>query len=282
MTSPERVKGGRRDRRAIVFRVVAGIAAVPELMFAAIDLPSPWLSRVVDYGVFSTPDYTYPLHLWHGAQWGTWMGILICGSLLLLLRRPREKPLLMQFIVLAIALQALLYFLLVGFHPAPVVFLVGALIVAAVYPEPRSLLSVAGGARTSRPLLGLGLAVAALLALDVSRNLRWQFAGVGGEHHELGHWTIAVGVAAVLTLGALLTASRRPGWQSLGVLVGAAFVYLGLAAVTVPDSAGSWGLAGVIAVLGGVAFIVLTRREAVDTAGAGESVLTAPAARPAG
>jgi hypothetical protein len=282
MTSPEHVKSGGRDRRVIVFRVVAGIAVVPELMFAAIDLPSPWLSRVVDYGALSTPDYTYPLHLWHGAQWGTWMGILICGSLLLLLRRPREKPLLMQFVVLAMALQALLYNLLVGFHPATIVFLVGTVIVAAVYPEPRSLLSFARDHRTSRPLLVLGLTAAALLALDVSRNLRWQFAGVGGEHYDLGHWIIAVGVAAVLTLGALLTASRRPGWRSLGVLVGAAFVYLGLAAVTVPDSAGSWGLAGVIAVLGGVGFVVLTRREAAGTVTAGESALPAPVARPVG
>jgi hypothetical protein len=285
----EQIRDGRRDRRAIVFRVVAGIAAVPELMFAAIDLPAPWLSRlgVMDYSVFAAPGYTYELHLWHGSQWGAWMGIIVCGSLLMLLRRPREKPLLMQFVVLAIALQALLYNLLApGFEPFTVVFLVGALVVAASYPDPRRLLTFRSEAQVSRPLLALALAAGGLLALDVARNLRWQFAGGGGEHYDFGHWALAVGVAAVLTLGVLLTASRRPGWRSLGVLVGAAFIYLGLAAVTVPDSGGSWGSAGIIAVLGGLTFLMVIRREAAAVGEVGEArepaAALAPTAPPVG
>jgi drug/metabolite transporter (DMT)-like permease len=95
------------------------------------------------------------------------------------------------------------------------------------------------------------------------RNLQWQLSGFGGEHAAEARWMGAVILALCLVLASLLTATRRPGWQTLGLITSLAYLYLGVAALTVPDQPGSWGvLGGVAALVGGLAYAALVWFEA--------------------
>lgn len=51
-------------------------------------------------------------------------------------------------------------------------------------------------------------------------------------------------LALLLLLAALLAATKQPGWLALGLIAGLAFLYLGIAALFLPDFAGSWGTTG--------------------------------------
>jgi hypothetical protein len=118
----------------------------------------------------------------------------------------------------------------------------------ATYPAPRGLFTFAG-AHPSRRLLALAVISALALAPVTLRNLQWQLAGVGGEHAEQSRWMGAVILSVCLVLAGLLAATRRPGWRALGILTGITYVYLGAAALSVPDQPGSWGTAGGLAAL---------------------------------
>ena len=64
-------------------------------------------------------------------------------------------------------------------------------------------------------------------------------------------------------MASLLTAIKQPGWQVLGVLLGIAYLYLGVVAVTQPEEMGSWGtIGGILASVGGLGYIALTVWEA--------------------
>ena len=66
-------------------------------------------------------------------------------------------------------------------------------------------------------------------------------------------------LALLLVLGGLLSATKRAGWNVLGILIGVALLYLGVAAFVTAGSPGSWGtVGGILAVLGGVAYISFT------------------------
>ena len=77
--------------------------------------------------------------------------------------------------------------------------------------------------------------------------------------------------------GGFLTAIKRPGWQVLGILLGIVYLYLGIVAITIPYETGSWGtVGGILSILGGVAYLVLTIWEMRRS-----STLVQPAANPA-
>jgi hypothetical protein len=255
----------RLDWRAIVFRIVAVLVALFFLLlnggFVAI---SPWF---IPNG---PPEEVarMELHRWHSAQWGALMGILFTGSSLALLRRPRMKPLLAQFLVLSTILYVVIFALgIADAHLGDFILLGGMMcIFAASYPAPCALLNFSRQGSFSRPLLALSLLTVALLAPVTWQSLQWQLAGVGGEHAAMKHWLDAVLLAVVLILGAVLAASKWPGWQTLGVIVGIVFTYLGLAALTLPHYDGSWGIVGgALSTLGGMLFVIATRWEARRT-----------------
>jgi hypothetical protein len=139
--------------------------------------------------------------------------------------------------------------------------LVIALVVAA-YPAPRALLDISWERPLSRPLLALSLAAALLLAPYMAILLIWQIQGVGGEHATANQWISDVEHAAFLLLATALVCTKRPGWRTLGMLTGVVLLYLGVAALALPNHAGSWGVAGgVLALIGGLLYIVATIRE---------------------
>ena len=78
-----------------------------------------------------------------------------------------------------------------------------------------------------------------------------------------GRWTGGIILNLCLVLAGLLAATKRPGWRELGILVGITYLYLGAAALTVPDQPGSWGVVGgILALLGGASYIAAALGEA--------------------
>jgi hypothetical protein len=71
-------------------------------------------------------------------------------------------------------------------------------------------------------------------------------------------WVSTVEHLMNLWLIALFAAFRQPGSTLLAVLVAACLLYLGVAAIFVPDNPGSWGLlGGAIAISGGAAYMTM-------------------------
>jgi len=256
-----------RDWRAIVFRVVAGLLALLALALqpALPALVEPWVLVAPD-----APGYTAAIHRMHEVHWAT-IWVFMGASALALAWRPRTLPTLAQFVVLSILIQATGNFLVGDIDPTPLVVL--AIFIAA-YPVPRDLIRLSSPRRLSLPLFGLSLLAAAFLAPDAGRSLHLQFAGLGGEHAAQHHWMLTADLELMIVGGGLLTATKRPGWRVLGMLVGLALLYLGVASISAPQFDGSWGmLGGGLATLGGLGFVGATRWEArasaVDAGGRG-------------
>jgi hypothetical protein len=255
----------RRDWRLIIWRVVAGLGALIFLVAlpSLLALIEPW-TLVTNDG----PGYTAEIHRFHEAHWGVIHGLLYGGCLIALLRKPREQPLLIQFLVVAMLIEAVGYSLVGSLDPMPLIVLA---IMIAAYPAPRALISVSREGPVSIPLLGLSILAAALLLPEVWRLVPMQLAGLGGEHATEHHWILTAMLELMLIAGGLLAATRRPGWKALGFIVGLAFVYLGVASISLPYYAGSWNLwGGALATLGGWAFIGATLWQARQLAAAAD------------
>ena len=250
----------RRDWRLIIWRSVAALGALLFLIAlpGLLALIEPWLLITTDH-----PGYTAEGHRFHEAHWGVIHGLLYAGCLIALLRKPREQPLLVQFFGVAVLIETIGYALVSS--PDPMMLAILAIVIAA-YPAPRALVSVSRAGPVSIPLLGLSVLLAALLLPDVGRLAHLQLAGLGGEHATENHWILTANLEMMLIVGGLLAATRRPGWQALGVIVGLALVYLGVASISLPYYAGSWNLwGGALATVGGWGFIGATLWEARHT-----------------
>ena len=261
--------------RTAAFTFFAGLFALASLLFleGLTEGLLPWVTLGCPGCPDAPVDYHIDLQRWHGAEHGALLGILFAGALIGLLWRARQRPLLLQFYALGHAI------LLLGYLPVRpastpdtsiVSFSIGVVVtttlLAALFPSPRQLFRFDGGNLSPR-LLGAAAASALALAPITLRNLQWQLSGFGGEHAAEARWMGAVILAVSLVLAALLTATRRPGWQMLGGLVSLAYLYLGVAALSVPDQPGSWGVAGgLAAITGGLAYAGLL---AVETRAAG-------------
>ena len=244
----------RRDWRTIAFTMVAGLVTLLLLALGGLHgMLAPWLGHV---WVASEEGIQHPeIHLWHDGQFGALL-ILLIGSLLTSFRQPRERVLLAQFFALSVGVYLLA---LARFDPGSVlVFGVIMSLPIVVHPAFRNLLRFEREGRMSVPLIALSLCAAVLLLPAAWNALRWQVAAAD-EHALANHWMAAVVLTIVLVLAGVLAATRRPGWRALGLLTGLTYLYLGAAAISLPDQAGSWGtLGGVVALLGGVAFLATT------------------------
>jgi hypothetical protein len=174
--------------------------------------------------------------------------------LLALLWRPQAQPLLLQFLTLSgAALVA------IGAHFDPLTSIVQAAAITLLvisYPNRAALARFSQPGSLSRPLIVLSLPATALLALDAWRTLQSQLAAPDRAS------IAAVILAITLSLACILAATKRPGWQALGLLTGIALIYLGLVAARLPNQAGSWGILGVaLATFGGWAFVGATTWE---------------------
>ena len=235
----------RWDWRRIVFTVIAGVVTY-FLLTNLFRLAAPWAAMA--WYPHDDPRQLNPeLHRWHEAMWGAVTGILNGGVLLTLLWRPRQNPLLIQFM---------------------------ALVVIGAYPAPRALLDFSREGPISRPLLALNLAVALLLVPYIIQLTLWQRQGFGGEHATANQWISDVEHAVFLLLATLLASTKRPGWRTLGTLTGLVLLYLGIAALALPGYAGSWGITGgILSLVGGLLYLIVTMSEARKTMRASAEVL---------
>ncbi len=245
------------DWRRLVFSGVAGLVALLLLAFGSLHgLVAVWVRS----WVASEPGIQHPeIHLWHDAQIGALVGIMFVGSLLALLWKPRQRPLVAQFL----ALGSLLYLVILAPFDSEAAIFLGLLFALplASYPSLRHLVNFRRTEPLSWSLLGLSLLAAGLMMPFARRWFQLQLLDTG-EHALANHWITGVALVGVLCLAGLLAATRRPGWPVLGVLVGLALLHLGAATVTLPDQPGSWGLnGGVVAIIGGLLFIGVTIRE---------------------
>jgi hypothetical protein len=220
--------------RRIGFMVVAGLTALATwILFGSIfAFFMPWVANPGE-----GPGYAFPdTHRWHDAQYGAHTAILLGGAAALLFFRRTRKPIVMQFLVLASIVYAVLGTML-G-HPETLASLVLAVVLALLYPDRRELLR-SSPMNWNFPLLAVAIA-AALVALPYAIDMfRMQLNHVAGdEHGEFGHWGMAMIVLINLLLAGVMAATRRSGSHALGVLGGVAFIYLGVAALTSRDSGG--------------------------------------------
>jgi hypothetical protein len=239
----------RRSWRVIVFRIVATSVALLFFAFGAVDLLAPWTTRFLQG--LQAPD----VHQWYAGQWGAFMASLTAGPLFALVWRPRDQSLLLQWWVIAHVIGTAIYALLVEFQFATLIII--ALLVAA-YPRPGTLLSFQPTAPYSKSIFAIGMLVALAVVPLVWRDIHLQFTDVGSELHQTGDYTHSLQIAVRVALGGALVATKRPGWQVLSIIVGIALTYLGIAALSIPGHYGSWGIVGgIIAALGGIAFIAI-------------------------
>jgi hypothetical protein len=249
------------DWRRILFTVVAGVVTF-FLLTNLFRLAAPWASMAW-YPLDDPRQLNPELHRWHEAMWGAVTGILNAGALLTLLWRPRQNPLLIQFMALVVIGAALT---VLPFEPSLLFVIVMLTLVVIAYPAPRALLDFSRAGPISRPLLALSLMAALLLVPYIIRLTLWQLQGFGGEQATANQWISDVEHAMFLLFATILTSTRRPGWRTLGMLTGVVFLYLGVAALTLPDYAGSWGIVGgVWALILGLFYLVVTVRDARQT-----------------
>jgi hypothetical protein len=262
--------------RLIVFAVFALLAiALFTVMFGgAPSLLEPWV-------VLQTASKTYhpEIHRWHDAVWGALTTFLFAGTLLSLLWGGQKRPLLAQFFVLGMFLFTISPLPFPGgFDPMQVIpQVIVTLLFIATYPNKRALFSLSSERSLSIPLLVISVLVLIAIAPDVWRNIGWQIADHVSEHGVGFHWLTSAFVDTLLVIGGFLVATRRPGWKALGIIVGIALLYLGMAAIRVPDHAGSWGvIGGVLSIIGGLSYIVATIYERRKSSAAVVSAAVTP------
>ncbi len=166
--------------------------------------------------------------------------------------------------MLGIALISLSFATVSGFGFNPLALGIGVAFIGifvAIYPAPGALLKSKREGSLSYPLFALTIMAAILLAPIMARELNWQILGMTEHdvHAQYYHWLTSFMVAMLLILGGCLSATKRAGWTALGFITGVAYLYLGVAALMLPDHAGSWGtVGGVLGLLAGLGYIVAT------------------------
>ena len=261
MSTSTKSQGEVKRWHVILFDTIAGLLILLVLFGSSRDL-------LLLSGQSGFPSI---IHRWHEAQSGALMMILFGGSLLALLWKPQNKPLLMQYIVLSIGIVCLCFAIATGAGFLPIVLVIGVVFIAilvASYPRSRDLLNFRSGASLSYPLLAITVVAAILLAPIIARELNYQILGMTQQDvHALNyHWLTSVVLALLLILGGSMAATRRPGWRALAFIVGITYLYLGGMALLLPDYAGSWGaIGGVLGLLGGLGYISVTLLEVQRT-----------------
>ena len=227
----------RGDWRTILFRILAALAALYFVTNLRL-VSEQWLAQ-------GAPDFR---------QWSDAMTVAIAmltvGSLVAVIWHPRTMPLPLQYLAIATVLAVIE----IAPFKGPYIFfvVVPLVVVVAAYPEPRALMNLSPEGSISRPLLALGLLATILLTPGLWLALGRELQGMSGAWINNFEHTVS------LLLAGILTSTRRPGWRVLGILTGAAFLYLGASALAMPDAPGSWGLTGgILALLCGAGYVAL-------------------------
>lgn len=259
MTTQELTLKKTFDWRVWLFRIMAALFA---LFFMAISAPYmlwPWNIMPVPLDI---GDLNPEVMRWHAAAIGSYATILTAVPLLLLLKRPREKPLLMQFWLIGQILSSIIWNAMmwskVDFDFMQPIMIV---IMVLVYPAPRELFQLKTEGQVSKRLLGISHVVLVALFPLFWKSLQFQL-NPSSPLYETGQYVWAIYNFVLLTIAGILAATKRPGWKTLLSLAGIALLYLGVSAVSVPNHDGSWGLwGGIVVAIAGVAYLLMPRME---------------------
>src|SRR5256886_13776292 len=128
------------------------------------------------------------------------MTILLGGSLLALLWKPQNKPLLMQYIVFSIGIVCIFFATVTGAGFTPIALVAGVVLIGilvAAYPRPRDLLNIRRETSLSYSLLAITVVAAIVLAPIIARELNYQILGITQQDvHALNyHWLTSVVLA---------------------------------------------------------------------------------------
>src|SRR5437588_7516352 len=203
------------------------------------------------------------IHLWHIAELTALSAILLGGITFGLVRKPEEKPLLTQFIVLSIIILA------IGLIPFDI-RLVGLLPLAGLlvltYPKPRALFSFSHQGRISIALLAITIPLAVILIPIIQQEIHYQIIGMAENdaHALLFHWIGSALLYVLLIVAGVLASTKRPGWMRLGIVTGLTYCFLGVIGLIAPGYAtGAWSEAGgLFALFFGAMYILITLAEA--------------------
>jgi len=257
--APPRVRPSRW--RLTLFRVLAALLGLVYLPGALL-LAAPWAPSSM---ATALPPLSPLIWAWGQAahpelqRWTFALSAVVDEAiaviLLCLAWRPLARPLLAQFLALALLVDVAAN---IPFDPQVVVAYSPLLLLLVVYPEPRWLLTPSWRGPLDGRLLALAVATGVLLFPSLWQALQAQAAGADELALNYG-WASTVEHLANLWLIALLAASRRPGSTLLALLLAACLLYLGVAALVVPGDPGSWGpWGGAIAIAGGAAYLAVT------------------------
>ncbi|MFS0726804.1 hypothetical protein [Paenibacillus sp. 1P07SE] len=246
-----------RNQNQIVFRILAVVFALLGwfMLMGLSEGLEPWIPGGLGAAVGEEMRF-------FGAVHGALIGILFNFSLLAMLRRPLEKPLLLRFYIVG---HVLFLVTLAATDPSlalqrAFVFILFAIVMTslyAAYGKRREMVKPAPPLRRNRGMLVM--AVLATIGL-----LPFLVLGVIGQFQETElqfRWGEGAALSVVMMYGGFLAADGRPGSRALGLILAAAYLYLGAASLAVPGHPGSWGLSGGAAAIGyGLALGAVTLR----------------------
>jgi hypothetical protein len=250
---------GRWIRRKLTWRAIALTMGVLALTAMA-GIPgifAPWFF----FGTW--PGHEFPeAHRWHDAQWGAMFGVILGPGLLLLAwKGAGRQAALAQFLVLAAASLVLIN---LPFNPLILLGLLAGVFtpiaaVAYLYPDRPGVRALRPIGSINWPLIVFAAVVSYVILRDSWIYLNYQWDDFGGEHAKFQHWTIGTVQGFTILWAGLIAATNRGGARRVGLLGAASLVYLGLAALRVPNHTGSWGTSGGYwSIAAGVAFAALT------------------------
>ena len=249
--------------RLTLFRVLAGLLGLvylPGVVLMAAPWAPPSIARALPTLsplIWAWANFAHP----EIGRWTFALSACVDGAIAMILLvvawRPLARPLLVQFLALALVVDLAAN---VPFVPGIAVGYSPLLVLLLAYPEPRRLVTPFWRGGINWPLFVLAVGAGALFGPLVWSALQAQIQGAGELASNYG-WVSIVEHLCNLWLITLLSSFRRPGSGLLAALAGGCLVYLGVAAISVPVNPGSWGLAGgAVAILAGVVCLVLNVR----------------------
>ena len=211
------------------------------------------------------------IHRVHYLAFGILFGVLLTTPLVALVRRPEALP--SAFLqVVAVAVAALVAALVSAdgsYLALGLIVAAGAAILFALHPSRAGLLHPAAD---PSPVLGTFAAVGAIPLVWFGLTMaRLQRDGLAADPHvKQDHWANMAAMAFALALVGLLAGARVRGWRLTAWCAGLGVAVYGLASIvfahfpgTEVPYPGSEGIGwGVVALIGGLAFVAVAEWEA--------------------
>ncbi|WP_141431751.1 hypothetical protein [Bacillus sp. 03113] len=211
----------------------------------------PWFhARYLDEKWFK------PSMLWHYGAHGVLVGILFGGSLVSLLWKAEEKPLVLQFYtvghIIFILVGIITYDQMLTMPFVLIMFTTVNLILILTYIRPKQLFKIHKAEIINKPLLYITFAATLFLLPQIWNGLSQQWNQVGGEF-RWGEMAVMYVVLLITGYGAAL---GKGGAKVLSIVASISYLYLAILSFSIPDLPGSWGyVGGVVSLLISCSFV---------------------------